>query len=85
MQKATATSVVQGITGQLRSPKNVSKTLSNGVKNVSESNKEYYDKISESLNKNIEECRVISNHELISKRYGVDSFIREKHCRSNPS
>ena len=77
MQKATATSVVQGITGQLRSPKNVSKTLSNGVKNVSESNKEYYDKISESLNKNIEECRVISNHELISKRYGVDSFIRE--------
>lgn len=77
MQKATATSVVQGITGQLRSPKNVSKTLSNGMKNVSESNKEYYDKISESLDKNIEECRVISNHELISKRYGVDSFIRE--------
>ena len=77
MQKATATSVVQGITGQLKSPKNVVKTLSNGVKNVSESNKEYYDKISESLNKNIEECRVISNHELISKRYGVDSFIRE--------
>ena len=77
IQKATATSVVQGITGQLKSPKNVSKTLSDGVKNVSESNKEYYDKITESLNRNIEECRVISNHNLISKRFGVDSFIRE--------
>ena len=77
VQKATATSVVQGITGQLKTPKNVSKTLSDGVKNVSESNKEYYDKITESLNKNIEECRVISNHDLISKRFGVDSLIRE--------
>lgn len=77
IQKATATSVVQGITGQLKSPKNVSKTLSDGVKNVSEVNKEYYDKITESLNRNIEECRVISNHNLISKRFGVDSFIRE--------
>ena len=77
IQKATATSVVQRITGQLKSPKNASKTLSDGVKNVSESNKVYYDKISESLNRNIEECRVISNHDLISKRFGVDSFIRE--------
>ena len=77
IQKTTATSVVQGITGQLKSPKNVSQILSDGVKNVSESNKEYYDRITESLNRNIEECRVISNHDLISKRFGVDSFIRE--------
>ena len=77
IQKATATSVVQGITGQLKSPKNVSQILSDGVKNVSESSKEYYDRITESLNRNIEECRVISNHDLISKRFGVDSFIRE--------
>lgn len=77
IQKATATSVVQGITGQLKSPKNVSKTLSDGMKNVSKANKEYYDKITESLNRNIEECRVILNHNLISKRFGVDSFIRE--------
>ena len=77
IQKTTATSVVQGITGQLKSPKNVSQILSDGVKNVSESSKEYYDRITESLNRNIEECRVISNHDLISKRFGVDSFIRE--------
>lgn len=82
--KRTAIERVSNIAVNLQNPK-ASKGVVTAMSKKADSavKKEAVSVIESALDKNIEERRIIANHEMISKRFNVDSFVRENLMFSN--